>query len=84
MSGNGSALGGVTPISHSLIQKVFIEYLLCAIDYALEVHSEQYTTRSLPHEVYVLERETDSKHVKKNSGSDESDGGHKTGPCDGK
>lgn len=48
-----------------------------------------YTVKSIQkgpcsHEAYVLEKETDNKHRKKISGSDESDGGHKTGPCDGK
>lgn len=36
------------------------------------------------HEVYILEGETDNKHIKKISGGDESDGGNKTGPCEGK
>lgn len=39
-----------------------------------------YTVKSIQqgpcsHEVYVLEREIDSEHRKKTSGSDESDGG---------
>lgn len=45
-----------------------------------------YTVKSIQqgpcsHEVYVLERETDSEHRKNISGSD---GGNKTGPGDGK
>lgn len=48
-----------------------------------------YTVKSIQqgpcsHELYVLEREIDREHRKNLSGSEESDGGHKTGPGDGK
>lgn len=55
----------------------------------LLIKSLGYTVNSIKqgpcsHEVYIPEEETDNKHRKKISGSEESDGGNKTGPCDGK
>lgn len=57
----------------------FKTYLLSTY-YVLLTMSLGYTVKSIQqgpcsHEVYVLEREIDSEHRKKTSGSDESDGG---------
>lgn len=70
------------PFSHSK------KYLLSTY-YVLLTMSLGYTVKSIQqgpcsHELYVLEREIDREHRKNLSGSEESDGGHKTGPGDGK